>query len=475
MYKYCDDGILAKRVLDGETNLFGELISRYQELVYGLAYGKVGNFTDAQDIAQDVFIKAYRKLGQLETPENFAAWLKIITANECKNWLRQKKNAIPLDDIELLPSYASLTKIDQKNQEFRAEVLQSVDALSATYRTVITLHYLSGLSYEEIGESLGISVATVVNRMHRARRQLKADMMNRVERAMTDARLPDTFAQDVLTRMTLCPLDAGSIVCTKSDDEAIIVLGVSGKKSELLLLAINRIDMYAIENCNTTDLDAYPRIRELTSMINSMKASRTHPKEIILYLDRKTSCYARMLVIQNREESYRKLKVSDALLIALKTGIPISAESNLINKGIVGADGGVYKILQNIQDFRSYLPLVSQRMRLDRNAYYAAPTTIRGSHIIRCSVDLASRILKLHVMTTDITVELSLNDYMIGLEHFFSPTNKNHKYSYIEDDDGDIFKVTYEIIDGETMIIFIPEVQAGDCTENYTDNLYPAN
>jgi len=465
MNKYYDDGILAKRVLNGETNLFGELIGRYQELVYGLAYGKVGNFTDAQDIAQDVFIKAYRKLDQLETPDNFAAWLKMITANECKNWLRQKKAAIPLDDIELLPSYASLAKTDQRNREFRIEVLQSVDALSATYRTVITLHYLSGLSYEEIGESLGISVATVVNRMHRARRQLKADMMNRVERAMTDIKLPDTFSQDVLTRMTLCPLDPGAIVCKKSGDDAIIVLGVSRKKSDLLLLAIQRTDLDAIENYNTTDFDAYPRIRELTSMINAMRASRTHLKEIILYLDKQSSCYARMLVIQNREESYRKLRVCDALLIALKSSIPISVESNLINKGIVGTDGGVYKILHNLQDFRPYLPLLSQRMRLDRKAYYTAPAAIRGSHSVQCSVDLASRILKLHVLNTDITLELNLNDHMMGLDHFFSSTNENHKCSYLEDDDGAFFKVTYEIIDGEKMIIFAPELEAASCIE----------
>lgn len=454
MVKYYDDGVLVKRVIDGETDLFGELINRHQGLVYGLAYGKVSNFTDAQDIAQDVFIKAFRKLDQLDNPENFIAWLKMITANECKNWLRQKKLTIPLDDAELQASYASLVRVDKRDQELRAEVLQSVEALSETYRTVITLHHLSGLSYEEISEFLDIPVAAVVSRMHRARKQLKADLMARVESAMTSRRLPDTFAQEVLPRLTLCPIDPGRTYGTKSDDEGVLVIGVPGGQSHMLLLAMTREGMEAIENCHTGNPDTSLKIRELISVKDAMDASRIKIKEVVLYLDKKSSCYARVMVTQRKTEKTIDLKVSDALFLAFRMGIPVVAESSLVSKGIAGTDGGDYEVLRNLRDFRSDLPSLSQRGRLESTAFDAAPLSIRGSHSVRCSVDFASDTIHFSVLGTDITAELNLNDHMQGLGLLCNTASTKRGYSVIEDNDGNFYDITYNIGDGEFVISF---------------------
>ncbi|MHB1458301.1 MAG: RNA polymerase sigma factor [Armatimonadota bacterium] len=456
MGKFYDDDILIKRVIDGDENLFGELINRYQGLVYGLAYGKVSNFADAQDIAQDVFIKAYRKLDQLEDRGNFAAWLKTITANECKNWLRQKKATIPLEYVEPHASYNSFESIDHRNQTFKADVLQSVDALSQNNRTVITLFYLSGLSYEEISEALNIPVATVANRMLRARRQLKAELMSRVESAMTSLRLPETFAEGVLTRLTLCPLEPGRTFGTKSAEEGILVIGVPGGKSHLLLLAMSREGMEAVENSGAGNPIENPKILELISMKRAMESSKIKPKEVILYLGKKSSCYAKMIVMQRRTEKTLDLKVCDALFLAFKMGIPVMAESNLIDKGIAGTDGISYEILDNLYDFRSDLPSISQRGCLEIAAFRAAPLEMRGNHSVQCSTDFNLNTIRLSVLDTDITVELDLNKYLLGLGDLLCDTHENGKYSLLDDDKGIIFKVTFSSDDGEVIINFEP-------------------
>lgn len=456
MSRYFDDDALIKRVMDGDEDLFGELISRHQGLVYGLAYAKIGNSADAQDIAQDVFIKAYRKLDQLDTPENFTAWLKTITANECKNWLRQRKSTIPLDDAALQASFVSRVTVTEKNRELRTELLRSVDALPESSRTVITLFYLSGLSYEEIGESLCIPVATVANRMLRARRQLKAELMSRVESEMTSLRLPDTFAKEVLTRLTLYPIDPGRTFGTKSGDEGILVIGVPGGQSHILLLAMSREGMEAIEYCYTGDQTMNSKIGELIAVKESMDASRIKAREVVLYLDKQSSCHARMIVMQRKTEKTLDLKVSDALFLAFRSGIPVVAESNLLSKGIIGTDGVSYEILHNLHDFRSDLPLISQRGRLDNIAFTAAPLSIRGNHSVRCTADFDSDTIHLFVLDTDIAVDLDLDSYLMGFGNLCKTVDKPNGYQFMEDDDGKFFRVSYSAGNGEVLISFSP-------------------
>ena len=101
------DSELVQLTHAGDTASFGELVRRYQGLIYGLAYHRIGNFADAQDIAQEAFVKAFRRLDQLDQPERFAAWLKTIAANECRMWLRARPDDIPLDDAQTFAQKAA--------------------------------------------------------------------------------------------------------------------------------------------------------------------------------------------------------------------------------------------------------------------------------------------------------------------------------------------------------------------------------
>ena len=86
-----EDDILVKKCLGGEKDAFGVLVSKYKDAVYGLAYSKVRNFHDAQDIAQESFIDAYKNLRSLKHPHRFSSWIYTIAANRCRMWLHNKR------------------------------------------------------------------------------------------------------------------------------------------------------------------------------------------------------------------------------------------------------------------------------------------------------------------------------------------------------------------------------------------------
>ena len=85
-----EDGHIIHKCLNGEREAFGLLVDKYKASIYALAYSKLRNFHDAEDITQEAFIKAYRKLHTLRWWDNFLAWLYAITSNLCKDWLRSQ-------------------------------------------------------------------------------------------------------------------------------------------------------------------------------------------------------------------------------------------------------------------------------------------------------------------------------------------------------------------------------------------------
>ena len=178
-----DDAQLIQRVLDGDDTAFSALVKKYQRSVHALAWRKVGDFHIAEDITQDTFLKAYQRLSTLKEPQSFASWLYVITAHHCTAWHR--KNRMWTQSLEDTSS-AQLEKAtysghiiaenERMTTEAQREVVKKLLAkLQESDRTVITLYYLGGMTYEEISEFLGVSEATIRNRLYRARRRLKKE------------------------------------------------------------------------------------------------------------------------------------------------------------------------------------------------------------------------------------------------------------------------------------------------------------
>ena len=178
-----DDAELIQRVLDGDDTAFSILVKKHQKPVHALAWRKTGDFHVAEEITQDTFLKAYQNLSMLKEPQKFAGWLYVIATNDCKMWRR--KNRLSTQSLEDTSS-AELEKTaysgyiiaenEQVAMETQREVVKKLLAkLQESDRTVITLYYLGEMSYEEISEFLGVSVAAIKNRLYRARNRLKEE------------------------------------------------------------------------------------------------------------------------------------------------------------------------------------------------------------------------------------------------------------------------------------------------------------
>ncbi len=178
-----DDAELIQRVLAGDDTAFSALVKKHQKPVHALAWRKTGDFHVAEEITQDTFLKAYQNLSTLKEPQKFAGWLYVIAANYCKMWLRKKRLSTQsleeTSSAELEKTAYSEYVIAENEQvalETQHEVVKKLLAkLQESDRTVITLYYLGEMSYEEISEFLGVSVASIKNRLYRARRRLKQE------------------------------------------------------------------------------------------------------------------------------------------------------------------------------------------------------------------------------------------------------------------------------------------------------------
>ena len=178
-----NDAQLIQRVLDGDDTAFSALVKKYQKSVHALAWRKIGDFHIAEDITQDTFLKAYQRLSTLNKPQRFASWLYVIAANYCKMWMRKKRlSTQSLEDINSMEleraTYSGyvIAENEQTTTEAQREVVKKLLAkLQESERTVITLHYLGGMTYKEISEFLGVSVGTIKTRVYRARQRLKKE------------------------------------------------------------------------------------------------------------------------------------------------------------------------------------------------------------------------------------------------------------------------------------------------------------
>lgn len=187
------DDHLVKRTLDGDISAFDVLVDRYRGLVHGLAYHVLGNFQDAEDIAQNAFIKAYDSLSILRDRAKFGIWLRVITLNLCKAWLRKSVKELLIS----LPTNEIPTDICI-DEEFQESVSTALSALPPKNQVVITLFYMDDLSYREIGNFLDLPVSTVQSRLQRARKQLKGEFLKMAEEIFQDNRLGSKFTQKVL-------------------------------------------------------------------------------------------------------------------------------------------------------------------------------------------------------------------------------------------------------------------------------------
>ena len=179
-----NDGDRIERILRGDTVAFRELVNRHKDFAFTLAYRILNSREDAEEAAQDAFVRAYNGLATFNREAKFTTWLYRIVVN-CALTVQQrrKKPTEDLENVHVIAKYeatkrANDTSDSLKNKEQKFYIQKALKLLSPDDVTMITLFYLKENSLEEIAETVGIETNTVKVKLHRARKRLAEAMQN---------------------------------------------------------------------------------------------------------------------------------------------------------------------------------------------------------------------------------------------------------------------------------------------------------
>ncbi|NLN64754.1 MAG: sigma-70 family RNA polymerase sigma factor [Clostridiaceae bacterium] len=172
-----EDREIVERCLNGEIDCFSHLVTNYKKLVYSIALRFLKDPQHAEDITQEVFFKAYRKLALYDTNMKFSSWIGRITHNTCIDTIRKNRNyqVVPSDEMIIEDTDDSADEIVIKKEK-KQWIEEQIRQLAPGYKTPLLLFHQGGLSYEEIARSMNVPLSIVKNRIYRARKMLKEKM-----------------------------------------------------------------------------------------------------------------------------------------------------------------------------------------------------------------------------------------------------------------------------------------------------------
>ena len=196
------DGHIVHQCLSGSTESFALLVDRYKERIFALVYAKVGQFQDAEDLTQDVFLEAYKNLSTLRRWDNFYPWLYSIASNQCKNFHRTQKKQVDTTNL-LARNPIHQAAVDADSEEVRIEQLhKALASLPEMHRQVLVLRYMTGMKSKEIAQTLRVSPNAINQRLMRARAKLKTalseEMIPMIRTAFAERKLQPGFTVRVV-------------------------------------------------------------------------------------------------------------------------------------------------------------------------------------------------------------------------------------------------------------------------------------
>ncbi|WP_425446305.1 RNA polymerase sigma factor [Dethiothermospora halolimnae] len=174
-----DDKEIVNRCLDGDGDVFKELVTRHKKKIYNIAYKFTFNKEDALDITQEIFIKAYNSLEKYNPKYKFSSWILKMTTNYCLD-IKKKKRVNTVELNTKLKNDKTTTSAEDVfiHKENKKIIKDAINNLSKEYRVLIILYHNENLSYKEISETLNLPLTKVKNRLYRARNMLKENLKN---------------------------------------------------------------------------------------------------------------------------------------------------------------------------------------------------------------------------------------------------------------------------------------------------------
>ena len=174
------DATYVHRVQEGSRDAFRVLIERYEGMVFDITHQYADTREDAEDLAQDVFMKAYRRIDDLRNPDRFSSWLYGIALNRCRDYAKNVRRETyafsrteERNDADALPSGAPSQDEALVAEERHQQLWAALEELSSTYATPFLLKYRDGMTYKAMSKRLDVSVSALKVRVHRARKKLR--------------------------------------------------------------------------------------------------------------------------------------------------------------------------------------------------------------------------------------------------------------------------------------------------------------
>jgi RNA polymerase sigma-70 factor (ECF subfamily) len=185
---YYQDNHLVGAFQAGDKSAFDDLVRKHQDRIFNLCYWLLGDYQEANDCAQDTFIKIYRNLAKFRFESTFLTWAHRIAVNTCKNRLKSfqyrfSRKLIRLDNsggspgsVEAIADESGSPEIEHEKKERRNLIRKAINALTAEKKMVVVLRDIQGLSYEEIVKITGLNPGTLKSKLARARQDLKSKL-----------------------------------------------------------------------------------------------------------------------------------------------------------------------------------------------------------------------------------------------------------------------------------------------------------
>ncbi len=198
-----DDSELLRASLQGSSQAFGALVGRYQSLVCAITYSATGSVERSEELAQEVFLRAWRSLSQLQDLSKFRAWLCSIARSTVQNWFRDRQRdvvgrAVPLEAAADKPSEESGPEETAMIREQRAVVSQALGEIPESLREPLILFYREQKSIREVAGQFGLTENTARQRISRGRRLLRQQVAHMVESTVARSRPGKAFTTAVI-------------------------------------------------------------------------------------------------------------------------------------------------------------------------------------------------------------------------------------------------------------------------------------
>lgn len=174
------DGTYARRVQDGDREAFQVLVERYEGMVFDLTHQYADQPEAAEDLAQDIFLKTYRRIEDLRNPDRFASWLYGIALNQCRDYAKNvRRETYPFsrsdrEEADVMDRESDAQDDQLVADEYGAQLWDALEELSSSYSTPFLLKYRDGLTYKAMSKRLDVSVSALKVRVHRARKKLRS-------------------------------------------------------------------------------------------------------------------------------------------------------------------------------------------------------------------------------------------------------------------------------------------------------------